>query len=127
LQSRLDGGGTTAFDKLIAGALPASAGKRLLSVPAADFNAATEHYYRTDLKRLHTQEGLTVLTADCERLERLADPHLRQVMAGRNRSAVTFIKEMSRSFLTETSTPGELQQLLFIGLAVIHHEQQKNI
>ncbi len=126
LRSRLAGGGTTAFDKLIAGALAAKAGKRPLSIPAADFNAATEHYYRTGLKRLHTQEGLSVLAADCQRLERLGDPHLRQVMGGRNRSAAAFIGDTARSFLAETAPPGDLQHLLRIGLAVIHHERRKN-
>jgi hypothetical protein len=126
LRSRLDEGGTTALDKLINGALPGRGKKKPLSLPAATFNAATEHYYRTELKRLHTEEGLTVLAADCERLERLDDPHLRQVMTGCNRSAVAFLRDTAESLLAEKASPEDLQHLLRIGLAVIHHERLKN-
>ena len=96
-----------------------------MMIQADTFNGATEHYYRTDLKRLHTEEGLMVLAEDCERLEQLDDPHLRQVMAGLNRSAAAYVREKTASLLDETTAPDVLQNLLQIGLAVIHHERLK--
>ncbi len=126
LKSRLAEGGTTALDKLTKGVLHSGRWKKPMRVPADIFNTASEHYYRTILKRLHTMEGLSVLAADCERLERLGDPLLRQVMSGCNRSVTTFLCEITDSLLSGTTNPDDLQLLLYIGLAVIHHERLKN-
>jgi hypothetical protein len=127
LRLRLTERGTSALDKLISGAMQAvNSRKNLLRMPADTFNGMTEHYYRTDLKRLHTQEGLLVLAEDCERIERVDDPHLRQIMAGLNRSAAGFISEKTGSLLDETAAPDVLQHLLQIGLTIIHHDRLKN-
>ena len=67
-----------------------------------------------------------VLAEDCERLEKLDDPLLRQVMAGLNRSAAAYVREKTQSLLDETATPDVLQHLLQIGLSVIHHQRLKN-
>ena len=126
LRLRLTESETTALNKLIKGAMQDTNRKNPLKIPADTFNKATEHYYRTDLKRLHTGEGLIVLAEDCERLEKLDDPLLRQVMAGLNRSAAAYVREKTQSLLDETATPDVLQHLLQIGLSVIHHQRLKN-
>ncbi|MDP3479331.1 MAG: hypothetical protein Q8R88_06140, partial [Desulfoprunum sp.] len=124
LRHRLADHGGTALDKLIKGAMQASNCRaKPQKTPADVFNGATEHYYRTTLKRLHTGEGLSVLAEDCERLERQGDPHLRQVMVGLDRSAAAYVRENSDRVLDETAAPDILQNLLQICLAVIHHEQ----
>ena len=126
LRHRLTDHGGTALDKLIKGAMQASSCRaQPHKTPAEVFNGATEHYYRTTLKRLHTGEGLSVLAEDCERLERRGDPHLRQVMVGLDRSAVAYVRENSDSVLDETAAPEVLQYMLQICLAVIHHERQQ--
>jgi len=126
LRRRLTESGTTALDKLINGVMHHDNSRKTpLRIPADTFNSATEHYYRTTLKRLHTQEGITVLLEDCRRLESLDDPHLKQVIAGLNRSAAAYVEEKTDDLLDETATPDVLQHLLQIGLAVIHHERQQ--
>ena len=127
LRFRLTGNGAKALDKLIMGAMQeGKCRKNPLGIPADAFNRITEHYYRTDLKRLHTREGLVVLAEDCERLERRDDPSFRQIMAGRDRPAAVFIREKAEALLNETASTEDLQQLLQIGLAVIHNEVRKN-
>ncbi len=127
LRLRLTDSTTTALDRLIKGALQADTNRRNpLKIPADTFNGATEHYYRTDLKRLHTREGLMVLAEDCEDLERRDDPLLRQVMAGINRSAAALVREQAESILAETAAPGALRHLLQIMLTIIHHQRLKN-
>ncbi|MDR3629777.1 MAG: hypothetical protein P4L42_05510 [Desulfocapsaceae bacterium] len=121
------GGGTRALDKLVQGAMQGGkCRKSPLRLPADTFNGMTEHYYRNELKRLHAREGLVVLAEDCERLERGDDPCLRQIMAGHDRSAAVFIREKAESLLDETASVQDLQQLLQIGLAIIHHEVRKH-
>ena len=127
LRLRLTDTKTTALDKLIKGALQTDINRKSpLKTPADTFNGATEHYYRTDLKRLHTREGLMVLAEDCEGLERIDDPLLRQVMAGINRSAAVFVREQAQSILAETAAPVTLRHLLQIVLTIIHHQRLKN-
>jgi hypothetical protein len=125
LRRRLTEPGATAFDKLVTGAIGASGGRRKpLKIPADSFNGLTEHYYRTTLKTLQTGEGLTVLAEDCERLEKLDDPHLLKIMADLGQPAAVYVKAQTRAILDETASPEVLQQLLQIGLAVIHYEKQ---
>ncbi len=122
---RLKEPGITALDKITDGVLQATGKRRALALPADSFNGATEAYYRDELKRRHTREGLGVLVADCEQLERLDDPHLRQVMAGRTRCAAAFLKDISESIVAETASPDDLRHILQIGLAVVHHHRLK--
>ena len=49
-------------------------------VPADEFNLATERYYRSVLKQKHLGEAFAVFVDDCKQLEKLEDPHFRQVM-----------------------------------------------
>lgn len=39
-----------------------------MDIPAHEFNAAAEEYYRTDLRRTHMQEGIELLTPDIRTL-----------------------------------------------------------
>ncbi len=129
LRRRLTDHSATALDRLIRGTMQASGSRRKPhKLPADSFNGASEHYYRTTLKRLHTGEGLTVLAEDCDRLEKAGDPHLRQILAGleRNISGSSYIREHTEALLNETASPETLQQLLQICLAVIHSERQLN-
>ncbi|HSO09988.1 MAG TPA: hypothetical protein VLR45_08360 [Desulfoprunum sp.] len=127
LRHRLAEPGGTALDGLLKGIMQESGrGRKPLHLAADSFNGASELYYRTTLKQLQTTEGLTVLAEDCERLEKLGDPHLRQVLAGvgRDCSGAAFIRDNAATLLCETASPEVLRHLLQIVLAVVHHERQ---
>ena len=123
LRDRLADSSETALGRIVGETLREKRlGAKALRVPADAFNKATEAYYRTTLKQRHCEEGLQVLIEDCRRLERLGDPHLRQLMAAAGRSAAAFVGESTAAVLAETAGPEHLQQLISIGLAVVHAE-----
>lgn len=127
LRHRLTDQSATALDRLIRGTMQAGGSrKKPHKVPADSFNGASEHYYRTTLKRLHSSEGLTVLAEDCDCLEKAGDPHLRQILGGieRHCSGADYIREHTEALLNETASPEILHCLLQICLAVIHAERQ---
>jgi hypothetical protein len=126
LRSRLADGSETALGRIVSETLQEGRmSSRALRVPADTFNEATERYYRTTLKQRHSKEGLQVLVEDCQRLERIEDPHLRQLLAAIGRSAAVFVSESTAAILAETASPEHLQQLISIGLAVIHAEKNQ--
>jgi hypothetical protein len=86
---------------------------------------ATERYYRTGLKQKHLNEAISVFVDDSKRLERLEDPHFKQVMAsiGLDISGAEFIGRHRESIIRETAGPETLLQMLRIGLAIINHER----
>jgi hypothetical protein len=96
-----------------------------MNVSAQEFNTATERYYRTGLKQKHLTEAISIFIEDCKRLERLEDPHFKQVMAstGLDISGADFISRNRESIIRETAEPETLLQMLRIGLAIINHER----
>ncbi len=99
-----------------------------MKVSASEFNSATERYYRTGLKQKHLSESLAVFIDDCKRLERLEDPHLKQVMAatGQDISAADFIAEHQEALIQETAGPEILLHMLRLNLAIINHQRNSN-
>lgn len=99
-----------------------------MQVSAGEFNSATERYYRTGLKQKHLSESIAVFMDDCKRLERLEEPHFKQVMAatGEDISAADFIAAHQESLIRETAGPEILLHMLRLNLAIINHERNPN-
>ncbi len=99
-----------------------------MKVSAGEFNAATERYYRTGLKQKHLSESIAVFIDDCKRLERLEDPHFKQVMAaiGQDITAADFIAAHQETLIRETAGPEILLHMLRLNLAIINHERNSN-
>jgi hypothetical protein len=126
LHERLTGKRASTLTKILAGVgakLPQK--KAPLKYPATEFNSAMERYYRTGLKEQHLREGIAVFMNDCRHLEQQGDPHLRQIMAHirSNEPAADFISLHQESIVQESANQETLQQLLKIGLAIIHYER----
>lgn len=96
-----------------------------MNVSAQEFNFASERYYRTGLKQKHLTEAISVFVEDCKRLERLDDPHYKQVMATMDLeiSGAEFVSRHREAIIQETAEPEILLQMLKIGLAIINHER----
>ena len=128
LEARLRGEEPSALAKIVAGIgteLPKKA--QPLDVPAEEYNAAMERYYRTTLRNAHLREALELVGEDCARLEAAGDPLLINVMAttGEETSAADFLQRHGEEILAETAGPELLQRLLRIALAIIHHHRNR--
>jgi hypothetical protein len=126
LRQRLTGDGASAFAKIIAGVRNELPGKKSpFNFPGEVFNGAMERYYRTGLKSRYLDESLSVLADDCRRLEKLGDPGLKQVMKAISTevTASEYITRNRQAILDESANPALLQEMLRIGLAIIHHER----
>jgi hypothetical protein len=126
LRGRLTDSTTSAYGKIISAVHEELPRKRTpMNVSAQEFNTATERYYRTGLKQKHLTEAISIFIEDCKRLERLEDPHFKQVMAstGLDISGADFISRNRESIIRETAEPETLLQMLRIGLAIINHER----
>jgi hypothetical protein len=126
LRQRLTDDGSSTFAKIIAGVRDELPGKKsLFNFPAEVFNGAMERYYRTGLKARYLGEALDVFVDDCQRLEKLGDPCLKQVMTAITTevTASEYITRNRQAILDESANPGQLQEMLRISLAIIHHER----
>lgn len=138
----LGGQGTAIFEPLegmLKGAVPTAAawltgaivnthgrGSDPMRIRAADFNRAAEHYYRTDLCRLHLQNGLDTLIADGQRLDACTDPAigaLKERLLG-SAPAALFIRETGHRVLARAASVQELHILLLLTLLIVHAEQR---
>jgi hypothetical protein len=126
LRTRLIDSSASTYGKIISAVQEELPRKRTpINVSAQEFNMATERYYRTGLKQKHLNEAISVFVDDSKRLERLEDPHFKQVMAsiGLDISGAEFIGRHRESIIRETAGPETLLQMLRIGLAIINHER----
>ncbi len=126
LRQRLTDYRSSTFAKIIAGVRDELPGKKSpFNFPAEVFNGAMERYYRTGLKSRYLDEALTALADDCRRLEKLDDPGLGQVMVtiASEITASEYVTRNRQAILDETANPALLQEMLRIGLAIIHHER----
>jgi hypothetical protein len=126
LRTRLIDSSASTYGKIISAVQEELPRKRTpINVSAQEFNMATERYYRTGLKQKHLNETISVFIDDSKRLERLEDPHFKQVMAsiGLDISGADFISRNRESIIQETAEPETLLQMLRIGLAIINHER----
>ena len=124
LRQRLTDHGSSAFAKIIAGVRDELPGKKdPFNFSSYEFNGAIERYYRTGLKSRYLDESLAVLADDCRRLEKLGEPGLKQVMAAISTevTASEYIDRNRQAILDESASPALLQEMLRIGLAIIHH------
>ncbi len=129
LRHRLSGDGASTFAKIVSGVQDDLPGRRSpFNVTAETFNGAMERFYRTGLKSRYLDESLAVLIDDCRRLEKLGDPGLQQVMKGiaPEGTASEFVSRNRQAILEESANPSLLQEMLRIGLAIIHHERNSN-
>jgi len=72
LEERINNPAATAAGRLTAGILDQCGGRSAMGMPAGDFNAAAEGYYRTVLRRNHTEEALSVCLDSPRLLDRMA-------------------------------------------------------
>ena len=95
-----------------------------MRVKAGDFNRAAETYYRTDLCRLHMNNGLDTLIDDGRKLDACADTDigaLKERLTG-SASASLFIRETGSRLLAGEATGREIHILILLILLVIHRE-----
>lgn len=102
--------------------LATTGAKDALSLDADDFNLAAERYYRQDLLRRHTSEGLDALDEAIVRVEKIAglSPHVREIMelALEQRSARHFLESVRDDLLQGSLPSKQLQRVAWLMLAV---------
>lgn len=127
LRERLDQKGKSTLEKLTNDSCQLSKYRSPMSVSADHFNQSTERYYRTELRRKQTEEGLNVLQESCRAQEKIGNFHLKEVMSSikSEQSAADFVELHREDVLTETCSIPTLQTLLAINLAIIHHQQNE--
>ncbi len=72
LEERITNPAASAAGRLTAGILDQCGGRSAMGMPAGDFNAAAEGYYRTVLRRQHSEEALSVCLDSARLLDRMA-------------------------------------------------------
>ena len=115
---------------LIDGALKLTGGKKKgMSLAAEEFNSSMENYYRTTLKDNYFNEALDLLIEECRELEKLGDPHFRQVMAAGSgdKSSEAFINGHRRALVSETADITVINKMIAMSLAVVNHAQQNSV
>ncbi len=129
LRSRLTDSTASTYGKIIRAVQDELPKKRSpMHCSAQEFNTATERYYRTGLKQAHLTESIQVCIDDCIRLEKLGDPHYRQIMTSisPDLSGADFVGRHQNSIIAETAEPETLLHMLRIGLSIINHERNNN-
>lgn len=127
LKLRLTNEKLSTHGKLISGIKKnALGGKDPLRVNSREFNAATEDYYRNELKQKHLEESLDVLFSDCKKISEPGRKQLHQIMAGNGMSgsATEFIENHRQEVLHETAGRDTLLQMIRLGLVII--QQKRN-
>ena len=95
-----------------------------MRIKAGDFNRAAETYYRTDLCRLHLNDGLETLIDDGRKLDACVDADigaLKERLAGSGPAAL-FIRETGNRLLAGEATDREIHVLILLTLLIIHRE-----
>jgi hypothetical protein len=129
LHRRLTDESASTYGKIIDAVQREQPGKRSpRDVPADEFNLATERYYRSVLKQKHLGEAFAVFVEDCKQLEKLEDPHFRQVMTkiSQDISGAEFVLQHRETIINETAEPEIVLQLLRMELAIINYERNRN-
>ncbi len=72
LEERINNPAASAAGRLTTGILDQCGGRSAMGMPAGDFNAAAEGYYRTVLRRQHSEEALSVCLESARLLDRMA-------------------------------------------------------
>ncbi len=72
LEERIKNPATSSASRITAGILEQCGGRSAMAMPAAEFNAAAEGFYRTALRRRHCAESFSVCLDSLRLLDRLA-------------------------------------------------------
>jgi len=130
LALRLEHPGNHAAVSRMTGAILDSAGvKSPLQMKAADFNKASEKFYRTDLKMRHIREAFRFLEEDLSRIEATSakdEPALRNAFqfALNDQEASRFLSVARRKVLDEEISTGDL--IMLINLILISVEKDRS-
>lgn len=122
LQERLSRNGSSTLEKVVSASTRILGNKSVMKDSADNFNQATEKYYRTELKKDQTTEGLDVLIEDCREQEKKNNPLLREICQslGKDKSCTSFISEKINKILGEECETEDLEQLILIAITLIH-------
>lgn len=123
LRARIDDPARTASGKLTQGILGNLNAKTPLSVPAAEFNAAAERYYRTDLCAQHMVEAFSFLEEDFQQAPEWKEGEktiVKTVLGGND--AVAFLAACREEVLADTVSRDVLETLISLVILSIHHD-----
>ncbi len=92
-----------------------------LSIPANDFNQASEAYYRNELKLFHISEGLTVLEKDLRKIGENGQKQIRDLLKthGLSCTPTEFLSTAQKGILAESLSARDLQLLVLISATII--------
>jgi hypothetical protein len=115
--------------RLVRDILGHSAESRPIRVPAREFNAAAEAYYRNELRCLHIAEGLEILKEDLDAFEAGCKPcsrnegrFLKHLLGGGRATIV--VSELGSRLRTGQIKRSELVRLMNLLLVSIHRDMQ---
>ena len=96
-----------------------------LNTNAETFNGVAEEFFRGDLKKRHLQEGLAVLIDDCRRVSAHHSSQIAELMQSftPHLTADQFVVENMEKVVSESADTETIERLLYICLAIIHHQQ----
>lgn len=96
--------------------------KKPLQVTAEVFNATFEEYCRVELKKKHTQEGLTVLANNCKYLEEKYPGYFNQIsICSKGQKVTDFLAQYHEAIIEETASPETIRTFMHICLHVVHY------
>lgn len=128
LEERLNSPASSAAGRLTAGILGQCGGSAAMNMPAGEFNAAAENYYRTELRRRHGNEAFSVCLESARLLDRMALEGCGQLRSTLSEllnggSAEAFTSELSRGFFSGRLTEDTLRTFIALLLLCIEAEQ----
>jgi len=128
LEERINVPPATAAGRLTAGILDQCGGRSPMGMPAGDFNAAAEGYYRTVLRRKHCEEALSVCLDSARLLDRMAlegrgqfRETLAELLGGGSASA--FVDDNATGFSAGRLPAETLQTFIALLLVCIEAEE----
>jgi hypothetical protein len=99
-----------------------------LDVSGAEFNQATERYYRERLRASHLHDALTMLEADAAKMDGAgyvdeSRPALDRALKGR--SALACVRESGAGLINDDLDLAGITRLIHLQLAAIRHDALK--
>lgn len=118
----------SAAGRLTSGILDEVNASSPLSVNAREFNLGAERYYRTNLRRRHTEEALGFLAADCGILDRehaSLDGELRKALLVvlQGQEASRLVEVAKEDVLHERADIPTLKRLMNLVLLKVYHDE----
>jgi hypothetical protein len=123
LKARIEDPALTASGRLARGILESMGAKHPLSVPAEEFNAAAERYYRDDLCRKHMAEAFAFLEEDFRRADQWKEGEKTIVKTElKGGDALSFLAVCRDDVLWDTVPRDVLETLIRLVILSIHHD-----